>query len=155
MGTSAGQRQRVPPPSAVDCCCGVLSHNSTPNSSTSIMSTQIQELIAAETKASSIVAEARASRSKRMKEAKKEAEALCNAFRAEKEAAYQASMQKSMGSTGKEGDTLGAQTDAAIQSMTDDYSKNKEVVGDLLVHEVCHIVYSVPEGLKSREMQQA
>ncbi|CAN0129981.1 unnamed protein product [Ectocarpus sp. 6 AP-2014] len=119
------------------------------------MSTQIQELIAAETKASSIVAEARASRSKRMKEAKKEAEALCNAFRAEKEAAYQASMQKSMGSTGKEGDTLGAQTDAAIQSMTDDYSKNKEVVGDLLVHEVCHIVYSVPEGLKSREMQQA
>lgn len=29
-----------------------------------------------------------------MKEAKKEAEALCNAFRAEKEAAYQASMQK-------------------------------------------------------------
>lgn len=33
-------------------------------------------------------------RSKRMKEAKKEAEALCNAFRAEKEAAYQASMQK-------------------------------------------------------------
>lgn len=33
-------------------------------------------------------------RSKRMKEAKKEAEALTNAFRAEKEAAYQASMQK-------------------------------------------------------------
>lgn len=31
-----------------------------------------------------------------MKEAKKEAEALCNAFRAEKEAAYQASMQKVM-----------------------------------------------------------
>lgn len=33
-------------------------------------------------------------RSKRMKEAKKEAEALSNAFRAEKEASYQASMQK-------------------------------------------------------------
>eukprot|EP00752_Nemacystus_decipiens_P003981 g3646.t1 len=119
------------------------------------MSTQIQELIAAETKASSIVAEARASRSKRMKEAKKEAEALCNAFRAEKEAAYQASMQKSMGSTGKEGDTLGAQTDAAIQKMNAEYSSNKKAVADLLVHEACHIVYSVPEGLKSREMQQA
>ncbi|CAM9307961.1 unnamed protein product [Hapterophycus canaliculatus] len=119
------------------------------------MSTQIQELIAAETKASSIVADARASRSKRMKEAKKEAEAICNAFRAEKEAAYQASMQKSMGSTGKEGDTLGAQTDEAIQKMTGDYLKNKKTVSDLLVHEVCHIVYVVPEGLKSRDMQQA
>ncbi|CAM9997035.1 unnamed protein product [Pylaiella littoralis] len=119
------------------------------------MSTQIQELIAAETKASTIVAEARASRSKRMKEAKKEAEALCNAFRAEKEAAYQASMQKSMGSTGKEGDTLGAETDLAIQKMTGEYVKNKDTVGNLLVHEVCHIVYVVPEGLKSREMQQA
>lgn len=32
-----------------------------------------------------------------MKEAKKEAEDLCNAFRAEKEAAYQASMQKVRG----------------------------------------------------------
>ncbi|CAM9179270.1 unnamed protein product [Laminaria digitata] len=119
------------------------------------MSTQIQELIAAETKASSIVAEARAARSKRMKEAKKEAEALCNAFRSEKEAAYQASMQKSMGSSGKESDTLGAQTDLQIHRMTGDYSRNKKTVGDLLVHEVCHIVYVVPEGLKSREMQQA
>lgn len=36
-----------------------------------------------------------------------------------------------------------------------DYNRNKMSVGDLLVHEVCHIEYQVPEGLKSREMQQA
>lgn len=38
---------------------------------------------------------------------------------------------------------------------SNDYSGNKKTVANLLVHEVCHIVYVVPEGLKSREMQQA
>ena len=36
-----------------------------------------------------------------------------------------------------------------------DYQRNKKSVSDLLVHEVCRIVYVVPEGLKSREMQHA
>ncbi|CAM9510747.1 unnamed protein product [Sphacelaria rigidula] len=119
------------------------------------MSHQIQELIAAENRASAIVTDARAARTKRMREAKKEAEELCNAYRADKEAAYQASMQKSMGSTGKEGSTLGQQTDAAIQALTRSYNTNKKTVSDLLVHEVCHIVYVVPEGLKSRDMPKS
>ncbi|CAN0449446.1 unnamed protein product, partial [Ascophyllum nodosum] len=52
-------------------------------------------------------------------------------------------MQKSMGSTGKETDQLGAQTDLQIHKMTGDYQRNKKSVSDLLVHEVCHIVYVV------------
>ena len=51
----------------------------------------ISELMSAENRASQIVAEARAARGERMKEAKREAEAVIGKVRAEKEAAFQSS----------------------------------------------------------------
>ncbi|CAM9588522.1 unnamed protein product [Discosporangium mesarthrocarpum] len=111
-----------------------------------------EELRSAEAKASTIVAEARTARTKRMKEAKQEAEGLARAYRAEKEAQYQASMQKSLGSSGSDSTTLGAETELAINTMKTDYSANQDKVMDLLVHEVCHVKLVVPEGRKSRNM---
>eukprot|EP00611_Tribonema_gayanum_P029981 TRINITY_DN819_c0_g1_i5.p3 TRINITY_DN819_c0_g1~~TRINITY_DN819_c0_g1_i5.p3 ORF type:complete len:122 (+),score=53.17 TRINITY_DN819_c0_g1_i5:137-502(+) len=114
------------------------------------MATQggIQELMAAEGRASAIIAEARAARNERMKMAKKEAQALIDTFRKEKEDAYQAALQKTLGSSGSESATLKAQTDADIAKMQADFDANKAKVMSMLVHSVCTVTSVVPEGRK-------
>ncbi|CAN0277672.1 unnamed protein product, partial [Phaeothamnion confervicola] len=73
---------------------------------------------------------------------------ISNAYRAEKEASYQASMQKTLGSSGMDAQVLEKQTAEAITAMRADFEKNKGTVLNLLVHEVCNVQTIVPEGLK-------
>jgi vacuolar-type H+-ATPase subunit H len=89
-----------------------------------------------------------------MKAAKKEAQALIDAFRSEKEASYQTSLQRTVGSSTSEADTLTKSTDADIAKMQADYDANKAKVQGMLVHSVCSVVSTVPEGRK-RNMPQA
>jgi ATP synthase subunit G len=89
-----------------------------------------------------------------MKMAKKEAQALIDTYRREKEAAYQASMQKTLGSSDSDAENLRKQTDAEIAKLQAEYDQNKKNVVNMLVHGVCTVKCIVPEGRK-RNMPQA
>jgi vacuolar-type H+-ATPase subunit H len=88
-----------------------------------------------------------------MKSAKKEAQSLIDSYRAEKEAAYQSSMQKTMGSSGSEADALRKETDKAIAQIQGDFDANMGKVKDMLVKEVTKVTLRVPEARKINSMK--
>mmetsp|Transcript_6918 Transcript_6918/g.9684 ORF Transcript_6918/g.9684 Transcript_6918/m.9684 type:complete len:122 (-) Transcript_6918:119-484(-) len=108
------------------------------------MSTQgIQELMSAENRASQIVAEARAARGERMKEAKREAETVIAKLRSEKQAEFEASSQASQ--TQDEFAELKKNSEAEIADMKKLYNQNKGAVTNMMVKTVTDVDLSLSD----------
>mmetsp|Transcript_1025 Transcript_1025/g.1547 ORF Transcript_1025/g.1547 Transcript_1025/m.1547 type:complete len:112 (-) Transcript_1025:45-380(-) len=107
----------------------------------------------AEKMASEKIAEARAARNEKMKNAKREAQILIDEYRKEKEKSYQESLEKTLGTSGSESENLQRQTDAEVSKMKQDFERNKSTVINMLVGAVCSVTCVVPEGRK-RNMPQ-
>mmetsp|Transcript_18356 Transcript_18356/g.24224 ORF Transcript_18356/g.24224 Transcript_18356/m.24224 type:complete len:119 (+) Transcript_18356:126-482(+) len=96
----------------------------------------IQELMAAEAKASQIVQEARSARTERMKEARIEADVLIEEFKKQKEAAYQAASAKASGSSTTDFSELEQQTARDVENMRNQYQSNADKVIFMMVDKV-------------------
>ncbi|CAM9108853.1 unnamed protein product [Heterosigma akashiwo] len=109
----------------------------------------IQELMAAEAKASQIVQEARSARTERMKEARVEADVLIEEYRRQKEAAYKAASEKASGSSTNDFSELERQTGADIETMRSQYQQNVDKVIFMMVEKVTgEFPLEVPEARK-------
>ncbi|XP_065829923.1 V-type proton ATPase subunit G-like [Oscarella lobularis] len=91
-------------------------------------STQVQQLLAAEKKAAEIVSEARRKKTKRLKQAKEEAAREIEAYRKEREDAYQKQKQQHMGSKDTFDAKVRADTEQKLREAQADVEANKEQV---------------------------
>ncbi|KAF0691145.1 Aste57867_17569 [Aphanomyces stellatus] len=105
----------------------------------------IKELMAAETKASKIISEARQERGDRLKQAKAEAEAEINAYRRQQDQVFQ---MNSTDLLGDDSSIMDKETDQDIQKMKADYQKNKDAVLKLMYDHVTKVVLKVPAARK-------
>ncbi|KAJ1454699.1 H+-ATPase G subunit-domain-containing protein [Pelagophyceae sp. CCMP2097] len=103
----------------------------------------IQELMSAENRASQIVAEARAARGERMKDAKREAEEVIKKVRAENEATFQQSSMTS--ANDKEFNDMKRSADNEIATMTRCFEANKDSVTQLIVKVVTDVSLELSE----------
>ncbi|CAB9497999.1 proton ATPase subunit G [Seminavis robusta] len=104
----------------------------------------IQELMAAETRASQIVAEARIGRGDRMKQAKNEAQELIDAYRGEKQAEFNNMVLSKGGSEGSASAKLQSDTNKDIQEMQGEFQKNAQKAVDVLLSKCCEVSLEVP-----------
>lgn len=104
----------------------------------------IQELMAAETRASQIVAEARIGRGARMKQAKADAQELIDAYRAEKQQEFNTSVLAAGGTGGSASAQLQAETEKEISNMTGQFERNKQKCIDVLLSKCCEVSLEVP-----------
>mmetsp|Transcript_12225 Transcript_12225/g.22225 ORF Transcript_12225/g.22225 Transcript_12225/m.22225 type:complete len:125 (-) Transcript_12225:246-620(-) len=116
--------------------------------------TGIQELMAAETRASQIVAEARIARGDRMKQAKADAQELINAYRAEKQEEFNNMVLSKGGSEGSASAKLQGETQAEIKAMQDQFQKNAQKAVDVLLSKCCEVSLEVPTA-RIRATQKA
>jgi len=116
----------------------------------------IQELMAAETRASHIVAEARQARGERMKQAKNDAEDLVHAYRAEKQQEFNNKVLASGGSGGSASAKLTAETNNEIAAMESQFNKNGQRAVDVLLSKCCEVSLEVPSArIRSTQKQFA
>jgi len=106
----------------------------------------MNELKAAEKKATAQVQEQRKARTDRMKEAKSEAERAIAAYRSEQERSYDLKRSQKLGESGSDGSALESKTNAEISNMTRDFNARKEGVEQCLVDLVCRVNISVPKA---------
>lgn len=132
--------------------------------------TGIKELMAAETRASQIVAEARTGtflrlagaflilcahnnrsfcrlytgRGDRMKQAKVEAQSLIDAYRAEKQEEFNNMVLSTGGSQGNASAKLQAETAKEIKAMEASFQKNAQKAIDVLLSKCCEVSLEVP-----------
>mmetsp|Transcript_10194 Transcript_10194/g.30700 ORF Transcript_10194/g.30700 Transcript_10194/m.30700 type:complete len:118 (+) Transcript_10194:228-581(+) len=102
----------------------------------------IQKLLAAEKEAQEIVAKARKAKSDRLKQAKAEAEKEIEAYKQDRENAYQ---QKQSANTSNAGDTskrLEEESKKAEADIKAGVSKNKQQVLDTLLNHVTAVKFS-------------
>ena len=111
--------------------------------STMSSSAGVSELMDAEKKASTVVAEARAARSDRLKAAKAEAGAAVDDLRAARESEH--ALTTSSDSDAKEAQAISAKADGEIQAMKALFEANKGSVAQLLVAQTTHVDTSVSE----------
>eukprot|EP01082_Thalassiosira_pseudonana_P006256 g6129.t1 g6129 contig20:867687-868511(-) len=108
--------------------------------------TGIQELMAAETRASQIVAEARIARGDRMKQAQVDADELIAAYRLEQQEAF----DKKAATDGGEGSStsakLQAETNKDIQDMQAQFQSNAQKAVDVLLSKCCEVSLEVPSA---------
>lgn len=104
----------------------------------------IQELMAAETRASQIVAEARIARGDRMKQAKADAKELIDAYRADKQQEFNNTVLAAGGSGGSASAKLQAQTDQDISVMRGQFQRNQQKAIDVLLSKCCEVSLEVP-----------
>uniref|UniRef100_A0A7S1VIJ7 V-type proton ATPase subunit G n=1 Tax=Grammatophora oceanica TaxID=210454 RepID=A0A7S1VIJ7_9STRA len=104
----------------------------------------IQELMAAEQRASQIVAEARVGRGDRMKQAKTEAQELIDAYRAEKQSEFNNMVLSKGGSEGASSQKLQQETSSEINSMQGNFQKNAQKAVDVLLSKCCEVSLEVP-----------
>mmetsp|Transcript_26426 Transcript_26426/g.37255 ORF Transcript_26426/g.37255 Transcript_26426/m.37255 type:complete len:130 (-) Transcript_26426:191-580(-) len=116
--------------------------------------TGIKELMAAETRASQIVAEARIARGDRMKQAKAEAKTLIDAYRAEKQEEFNNMVLSAGGNEGSFSTKLQAETNGEIQAMNTDFQKNAQKAIDVLLSKCCEVSLEVPTA-RIRATQKA
>uniref|UniRef100_A0A7R9WPW6 V-type proton ATPase subunit G n=1 Tax=Craspedostauros australis TaxID=1486917 RepID=A0A7R9WPW6_9STRA len=116
--------------------------------------TGIQELMAAETRASQIVAEARMGRGDRMKQAKVEAQDLIDGYRAEKQEEFNNMVLSKGGSEGNASAKLQAETNKDIQEMQSLFQKNAQKAVDVLLSKCCEVSLEVPSA-RIRATQKA
>mmetsp|Transcript_38064 Transcript_38064/g.43463 ORF Transcript_38064/g.43463 Transcript_38064/m.43463 type:complete len:128 (-) Transcript_38064:125-508(-) len=108
--------------------------------------TGIQELMAAETRASQIVAEARIGRGDRMKQAKVEAQELIDAYRGEKQEEFNNMALSKGGSEGNASAKLQAETNAEITRMQAKFQSNAQKAVDVLLSKCCEVSLEVPSA---------
>eukprot|EP00567_Pseudictyota_dubia_P018557 CAMPEP_0197433608 /NCGR_PEP_ID=MMETSP1175-20131217/1465_1 /TAXON_ID=1003142 /ORGANISM="Triceratium dubium, Strain CCMP147" /LENGTH=124 /DNA_ID=CAMNT_0042962047 /DNA_START=67 /DNA_END=441 /DNA_ORIENTATION=+ len=106
----------------------------------------IQELMAAETRASQIVAEARMARGDRMKQAKTDAQELIDAYRAEKQEEFNNRVLAAGGSGGSASAKLQAETNNEIQIMQGQFQRNAQKAVDVLLSKCCEVSLEVPSA---------
>merc|ERR1711865_1143894 len=109
------------------------------NTSTMASSTSgagIQELMAAETRASQIVAEARMGRGDRMKQAKSDS--------AEKQEEFNNMVLSKGGSGGNASAKLQSETNKGIADMQSEFQKNAQKAVDVLLSKCCEVSLEVP-----------
>mmetsp|Transcript_127583 Transcript_127583/g.367066 ORF Transcript_127583/g.367066 Transcript_127583/m.367066 type:complete len:128 (+) Transcript_127583:59-442(+) len=104
----------------------------------------IQELMAAETRASQIVAEARMGRGDRMKQAKADAQELIDAYRAEKQEEFNNMVLSKGGSEGSASAKLQADTNKDIAELQAQFQKNAQKAVDVLLSKCCEVSLEVP-----------
>eukprot|EP00557_Chaetoceros_sp_GSL56_P001847 CAMPEP_0176489952 /NCGR_PEP_ID=MMETSP0200_2-20121128/7591_1 /TAXON_ID=947934 /ORGANISM="Chaetoceros sp., Strain GSL56" /LENGTH=122 /DNA_ID=CAMNT_0017887185 /DNA_START=147 /DNA_END=515 /DNA_ORIENTATION=+ len=104
----------------------------------------IQELMAAETRASQIVAEARIARGDRMKQAKADAQELINSYRSEKQEEFNNTVLAAGGSGGSASAKLQAETNETISVMRGQFQRNQQKAIDVLLSKCCEVSLEVP-----------
>lgn len=100
--------------------------------------------MAAETRASQIVAEARIGRGDRMKQAKADAQELINSYRGEKQTEFDKAVQSSGGTGGSASAKLQASTNTEIQIMQGQFERNAQKAVDVLLSKCCEVSLNVP-----------
>merc|ERR1712071_727123 len=108
--------------------------------------TGIQELMAAETRASQIVAEARIGRGDRMKQAKADAQELIDAYRGEKMEEFNKAVAASGGTGGSASAKLQAETNTDVKNMQSQFEKNAQKAVDVLLSKCCEVSLTVPSA---------
>ena|ERR1719506_2663379 len=114
----------------------------------------IQELMAAETRASQIVAEARVGRGERLKQAKEEADTVIASFRAEKEVEFNTALLSVSGSDTQSSSALKTQTEAEMTKMKADFDANAGKALQVLLAKCCEVDLDVPAA-RIRSAQKA
>mmetsp|Transcript_4661 Transcript_4661/g.10206 ORF Transcript_4661/g.10206 Transcript_4661/m.10206 type:complete len:126 (-) Transcript_4661:547-924(-) len=104
----------------------------------------IQELMAAETRASQIVAEARMGRGDRMKQAKADSAELVGAYKAEKQEEFNNMVLSKGGSEGNASAKLQAETSKETANMEALFQKNAVKAVDVLLSKCCEVSLEVP-----------
>mmetsp|Transcript_3945 Transcript_3945/g.5147 ORF Transcript_3945/g.5147 Transcript_3945/m.5147 type:complete len:124 (-) Transcript_3945:260-631(-) len=104
----------------------------------------IEELMAAETRASQIVAEARIGRGDRMKQAKADAQELIDSYRAEKQQEFNNQVLAAGGSGGSASAKLQAATNRDIQLQQGQYESSVPNAIDVLLSKCCEVSLEVP-----------
>jgi len=104
----------------------------------------IQELMAAETRASQIVAEARMGRGDRMKQAKSDSADLIATYRAEKQEEFNNMVLSKGGSEGNASAKLQSETNKGIADMQSEFQKNAQKAVDVLLSKCCEVSLEVP-----------
>mmetsp|Transcript_3823 Transcript_3823/g.9115 ORF Transcript_3823/g.9115 Transcript_3823/m.9115 type:complete len:126 (-) Transcript_3823:110-487(-) len=104
----------------------------------------IQELMAAETRASQIVAEARMGRGDRMKQAKADSAELIASYKAEKQEEFNNMVLSKGGSEGNASAKLQAETDKEVADMQALFQKNAQKAVDVLLSKCCEVSLEVP-----------
>ncbi|RMZ94475.1 V-type proton ATPase subunit G 1 [Brachionus plicatilis] len=107
----------------------------------------IQQLLQAEKKAAETVAEARKRRTQLLKRAKEEAVHEVEAFKLEKEKAYKALEQQTVGSRSVNEDSIKIKTDEAIVEMENLFQKNRDKVLSDILSSVCNVEPNKHENL--------
>eukprot|EP00956_Cyclotella_meneghiniana_P020749 scaffold37054_cov72-Cyclotella_meneghiniana.AAC.4 len=100
--------------------------------------------MAAETRASQIVAEARIARGDRMKQAQADADELIAAYRREQQDAFNKNVANKGGSGGASSDKLQAETNKEIQQMQGQFQSNAQKAVDVLLSKCCEVSLEVP-----------
>mmetsp|Transcript_41964 Transcript_41964/g.100825 ORF Transcript_41964/g.100825 Transcript_41964/m.100825 type:complete len:130 (-) Transcript_41964:5125-5514(-) len=114
----------------------------------------IQELMAAETRASQIVAEARMGRGDRMKQAKQDAKQLIDSYRSEKQEEFNNMALSKGGSEGNASAKLQADTQKDVSEMQAQFKKNANKAVDVLLSKCCEVSLEVPTA-RVRSTQKA
>eukprot|EP00529_Nitzschia_sp_RCC80_P032882 CAMPEP_0113452016 /NCGR_PEP_ID=MMETSP0014_2-20120614/6632_1 /TAXON_ID=2857 /ORGANISM="Nitzschia sp." /LENGTH=129 /DNA_ID=CAMNT_0000343381 /DNA_START=120 /DNA_END=509 /DNA_ORIENTATION=+ /assembly_acc=CAM_ASM_000159 len=114
----------------------------------------IQELMAAETRASQIVAEARMGRGDRMKQAKQDAKQLIDSYRSEKQEEFNNMALSKGGSEGNASAKLQADTQKDVSDMQAQFKKNANKAVDVLLSKCCEVSLEVPTA-RVRSTQKA
>merc|ERR1711935_105677 len=107
-------------------------------------SSGIQELMAAETRASQIVAEARLGRGDRMKQAKADAQELIDGYRGEKQEEFNKAILVTGGTGGSASAKLQAETNTDVQVMQGQFERNAQKAVDVLLSKCCEVSLTVP-----------
>lgn len=93
----------------------------------------IQKLLAAETEAQRIVSEARKAKQDRLRQAKAEATREIEAYRAEREGAYQKKVTEGTSGSQATFQRLNSETNHTVQTIQSDVTAKKQSIVDLLL----------------------
>ncbi|CAI5742820.1 unnamed protein product [Peronospora destructor] len=107
----------------------------------------IKELLAAETKASKIISEARQERGERLKQAKLEAEAEIAAYRKKMERTFQLNNNTDL--MGNDQNVLEEETQRDIKKMETEFEQNMQSVVAMMAQHAVRVQIRVPEARKA------
>ncbi|XP_046845872.1 V-type proton ATPase subunit G-like [Xenia sp. Carnegie-2017] len=103
----------------------------------------IQQLLAAEKKAAELVSDARKRKTKRLKEAKEEAQAEIELFRREREKAFEEYQKTHMGSK----DEFVLQDEQDTRAKLEEIERNVQTNKDAMIERILSLVYEIKPEL--------
>ena len=109
----------------------------------------IQQLLTAEKRAAEKVSEARKRKNRRLKQAKEEAQAEIEKYKAERETIFKSNESKFAGSKGDVAAQIDADAKARIAAMDSSVSSNKSAVLSGLIEDVCNIEPKVHKNYRA------